>query len=616
MKTLLPFGSLSLLVLLICPISIAQTSPYRGLWVGQARLDSVNEVTVGLDATNNPVAPISENPTPTADAAFLRLIIHVNGAGQAFLLKDVAVLNRAADAGDTDLLDAQTLLPRGDADFVLITDPELYDDVPPQPAIRIASATFDFGDARATDAVDALVETVAAAINTGIDTDTGNLNDAGDRSSLRVEQLQIGIDAAAPLIANADVARTFALFIETNFTSQVVDNIANGGYDASSHITVATTLQNQSFYGDSRMLDMVNAVMAAEAAATNHVEATVHNVAAAYADVEAKYSRFVSGSAFSDMIGAAAEAAVDAAYLSPSANETNILEAVNQNATVIEVDGQAFNTKIAAFADTRADLALDVVIEAIVAEVVAALPVNTNVPSASLISAADTAGRVALEEMVTRYGIAADVPSTDYNLFVSTEDDLADNDNWLEAAAVAAAGAVDAAISEKRNNGLYTPTSILNAARIGATESLRSIYGAAARSRRTELPLDGVFGSGDVRRQRDIGSSDSPLMATGVSGMIYLPANHPTNPFRHRRHPDHTTGFDIHRHIRLDFDAEPEGLARNGYGVERMTGVYREEIFGLHKPLGPQPDTAPVGLKVEGTFDLNRISLLDALNTF
>jgi hypothetical protein len=45
--------------------------------------------------------------------------------------------------------------------------------------------------------------------------------------------------------------------------------------------------------------------------------------------------------------------------------------------------------------------------------------------------------------------------------------------------------------------------------------------------------------------------------------------------------------------------------------VQRITGVYREEIFGLHKPLGPQQDK---GLKVEGRFELNRISLIDALN--
>ena len=49
-------------------------------------------------------------------------------------------------------------------------------------------------------------------------------------------------------------------------------------------------------------------------------------------------------------------------------------------------------------------------------------------------------------------------------------------------------------------------------------------------------------------------------------------------------------------------------------GVDKITGTYREEILGLHKPLGPQPDTSPIGLKVEGTLELNRISLIDTLN--
>ena len=72
----------------------AQASPFRGLWVGSAALDAVNEVTIPLDANNVPIAPDPEVPTPTFDRADLRLLIHVNGAGQASLLKDAAILNR------------------------------------------------------------------------------------------------------------------------------------------------------------------------------------------------------------------------------------------------------------------------------------------------------------------------------------------------------------------------------------------------------------------------------------------------------------------------------------------------------------------------------------------
>ena len=49
-------------------------------------------------------------------------------------------------------------------------------------------------------------------------------------------------------------------------------------------------------------------------------------------------------------------------------------------------------------------------------------------------------------------------------------------------------------------------------------------------------------------------------------------------------------------------------------GLIRLHILYnagKEEIFGLHKPLGPNQD---IGLKVEGAFVLNRITLVDTLN--
>jgi hypothetical protein len=45
--------------------------------------------------------------------------------------------------------------------------------------------------------------------------------------------------------------------------------------------------------------------------------------------------------------------------------------------------------------------------------------------------------------------------------------------------------------------------------------------------------------------------------------------------------------------------------------VDEISGTYAEEIFGLHKPLGPSKN---IGLKVAGSFKLHRISLIDALN--
>ena len=63
---------------------------------------------------------------------------------------------------------------------------------------------------------------------------------------------------------------------------------------------------------------------------------------------------------------------------------------------------------------------------------------------------------------------------------------------------------------------------------------------------------------------------------------------------------------------RIDFDGTTSnGLMRVGFGVDRVTGIFREEVSGLHKPLGTNKD---IGLKVEGAFRLDRISLIDTLN--
>jgi hypothetical protein len=99
-----------------------------------------------------------------------------------------------------------------------------------------------------------------------------------------------------------------------------------------------------------------------------------------------------------------------------------------------------------------------------------------------------------------------------------------------------------------------------------------------------------------------------------VRGDIFLGAAHPANPYRHKYHPDHSAGFDVTRKILLE-PVAPEGadnlLTPAGYGVDRISGHYSEEIFGLHKPLGPAQD---IGLKVEGEFVLNRISLIGRIN--
>ncbi len=92
----------------------------------------------------------------------------------------------------------------------------------------------------------------------------------------------------------------------------------------------------------------------------------------------------------------------------------------------------------------------------------------------------------------------------------------------------------------------------------------------------------------------------------GCIGSLNLPEDLATNPFKHRYHPDHRTGFAISRQITFEFDGSPGGAlpAAPGYGVDRLTGVYKETILGLHK----------IPLKMEGTITLNRISQVDKLN--
>lgn len=258
-----------------------------------------------------------------------------------------------------------------------------------------------------------------------------------------------------------------------------------------------------------------------------------------------------------------------------------IRAALDQVAKVSEARTAALNAKLTSYSDTRAPDALDLVLSEIVAK--AAL---SDSPLASEIAAlAEAAGREALSDSVARYPRPSTVPSTDYTAFVRST-------TFTGAVATAAEAAATAALKEKKDL-LATPASIKDKAKEAAINALAPVLAAASRSLLTELPMSGNF-------------------ASNLATEILLPANHPTNPFRHRRHPDHTTGIDIRRLVNLSFQpVNGQALTRTGYGVDRITGIYAEEIHGLHKPLGPAKN---VGLKVAGTFQLYRISQIDTLN--
>lgn len=584
------------------PAGQAQTSPFRGLWVGTASLDAVNEVSVPLDASNVPIAPDPEVPTPTYDRAELRLLIHVNGAGQASLLKDVAILNRVYGQRTNNVA-----LAADENDLALVTDPRLYSEYPVQPAMRYASAVFDFGDAKATEALDAIVEsaaTQAAAFTTNAALD---VSDQAARVQARNDAIALIQPQLTTIAVNANVAEAFNQFLLQFNTAALAAIIADTSDPVVATLTAsAEQLRDQSFYGDTRELDMVQSVVAAvDAAAAADRYKAAHHAASAFADVQNLYQRFVSGSAMADMISAAAVAAGPAAQL-PGATAGSIEAALRALPKTVAALTAALQAKVPMYDDTRSTDAAN----AVLAAMSQAAFDNATLTTLEIQEQSESAGRAALAEAVARYPLPTLTPTGDYNAFVTSN-------AFTATPATAAYAAADAAIEERATNPLYTPYSLYAAAKLGAIKALASAYGTAARAMRNELPLAGVFapGSGDPRRISEL-PQPSDLGPPGLEGHLILPASHPTNPFRHRRHPDHTTGYNIERVIRLDFDGvQGDALEAAGYGVDRITGTYREEIFGLHKPLGPDPVSAPVGLRTEGRFELNRVSLIDTLNT-
>ena len=258
-----------------------------------------------------------------------------------------------------------------------------------------------------------------------------------------------------------------------------------------------------------------------------------------------------------------------------------IRDSLDQVAKVAEARTAALNAKLTSYSDTRAPDALELLLSTIIAE--AAL--SDSPLSTEIAALAETAAREALAGSVGRYPRPTTVPSTDYTAFVRSA-------TFAGSVATAAEAAATAARKEKQDL-LATTASIKDKAQEAAINALAPVLAAASRSLLTELPMSGNF-------------------ATSLATEVVLPANHPTNPFRHRRHPDHTTGIDIRRLVNLSFQpVDGQTLTRTGYGVDRISGIYAEEIHGLHKPLGPAKN---VGLKVAGTFQLHRISLIDTLN--
>ncbi len=115
----------------------------------------------------------------------------------------------------------------------------------------------------------------------------------------------------------------------------------------------------------------------------------------------------------------------------------------------------------------------------------------------------------------------------------------------------------------------------------------------------TFLPLSGNFG-----------------VSNQLSGTLSIAPTTPTNPFRHKYHPDHDNldatfrnfvpeAYAIDRHIELTFTAtDPGGGAAPDYGYGTLAGTYRERVGGLHKD----------DLHIAGRFRLSRVSTTGVLN--
>ena len=93
---------------------------------------------------------------------------------------------------------------------------------------------------------------------------------------------------------------------------------------------------------------------------------------------------------------------------------------------------------------------------------------------------------------------------------------------------------------------------------------------------------------------------------------ITLDCEDPTNPFRHKFHPDHKTAeksYEVTRVITLNFrETDSDGKLITGvptltWGSTEIGGIYTEDITGLHKNT----------LHVKGTFYLRKVSRVSQL---
>jgi hypothetical protein len=610
-----------IVALLFCSIARAG-HPQQGLWVGDVVLNAVNEATGAVGDSNTYEFTNPQTTTATSDTAQLRLIFHVNGAGQVSLLKSVAIV-RGVEAAD------------GSAPILLITDPSLYSQFQGI-AKRVASASFDFGSQSAVNAVKALIDTSTNSAVTKIRTDSGGtaaaietfvasalqpkvtsanvslsyLNRASGATSFittdffnEASVITIANAVASQIHSGSKTAANFAFnpLIDTTYQPFAADPLG-GGF--ATCVTKAIQLKDASSYGDTRGLEAIagvvyGAAQAAEGAATGSDLATKQGIArtaAIYArhnaaDTTQAYNRFLASTAFVSIREAIPDVAATAAIAGKNANQdqtqiaTSVRNALLANGPVSAAFVAAVTLKSQSlWSDIRAEDAVNAVVHA--AANAAAEQVMTSLNPAVIKKSVEDAIALAVSAIPSGPVFLA-TPSADYTGFVSAA--------TFSAAAATAAKTAASEVVFQYNAGVTGATELTFYANRAVTKALTSIRESAAIIPQNEIRMIGSLTPG-----------------SSLNGSIHLPALAPTNPFMHRRHPDHTEGFPITRNISLTVSpTDPGSSGRGGYGVSRISGTYFEEIFGLHKPLGPAQN---IGLRTRGTFTLNRLSLVDTLN--
>lgn len=606
--------------------------PSQGLWVGEVALNAVNEATGAVGDSNTYEFTDPQLVTPTSDTAYLRLIFHVNGAGQAQLLKSVAVV----DAGTSEY---------GDLNVKLITDPKLYSEYPGI-AKRYASAFYDFGNVQTVSAIDEIIDVaVARAVSqVGVNPQTDDEETAAALLAIESYVLE-GSGGLNEILGGADVATAYldsgsgaSSFITSDFYTlaealSVADEVANlintGPSTAADFaytkgvtyapfpgtstefanfntvMTAAVDLRDESLFGDTRGIDAIAGVIVAAANAVAETDAAADisikqaNARAAVidawhnaADVDQAYNRFLASADFVVLPTFIVDVVVDAALIEVgrSTDPADIILAI-QDALIAEdpvstADAAAVSLQSASlFGDPRAVNALSTLVNQTAEAAAAQVLVSTD--RAALTELVEAAASNAFAS-IQAAPVFESAPTDAYSTFVVSSD--------YSSAATTAASVAASEVVFQIGAGVTDPVDLEFFARRAVNKALIGV-----RNNVATLPQNSVLFSGDLEPSGTI------------EGELFLPALAPTNPFMHRLHPDHTAGYPITRKISLSVNAatDASGLDRVGYGVSRLTGTYNEEIFGLHKPLGNNQD---IGLKTQGTFTLNRLSFVDSLN--